>query len=333
MGGSQWEGVGDDLFEYRSEVAHRGSTSMRPSVVQSSPFGGLWTVHVPAPPETSHYHQRGYFYLTSYPDQDAAFFWWVDVYPFSNPVTGWVGMCPWCRFELWTRGTVPAPGESVKTDPNVIPLNQWFRVEVEVNANAKRCRLIARLYLDPEAPVEGYDVELMSTWDETSATWLGVPYSPYQGGVGDTQGGLPWGPTDDDMGLYFDDIAMGPAALGWIGPSGGALSHSSTTSTATVGAPTISQTQPLTDVGGVTSTSTLGAPTLTVPPPLDPITPAGITASTAFGDSFIAVTFNQTHEQSAIPADTRLGSPRLARPPGTIRRPRVGVIERPGPLD
>jgi hypothetical protein len=268
MGGNSWEMAGTDIFEFRSEVAHRGSTSMRPGVDFAPGLGGVWAVHVPATPDTTHYFQRGYFYLTEYPQTDMALFWWENTYPDispePSPPSDWVGMCPWGRFELWTQGGVPYPGQSVKTDPNVLPLNQWFRVDVEINANARRNRLTARLYLDAEAPVEGYDVELTSNWDESADPWAAVPYSPYQGAVGDVAGAPYGSDDDDDMGLYFDDIAMGPAAFGWIGPSGGALSHYGTASVEQVGQPVISQTQPLTDVGGVPSTSTVGDVTLTL---------------------------------------------------------------------
>jgi hypothetical protein len=271
MGGPMWEMLGTDVFEYRSEVAHRGTTSMRPGVVFESgvspetwTFGGVWVVGanpvIGAAPPTPQFHQRAYFYLTEYPVADMAFLWYEESYPWAGgPLEpmNWVGMCPWGRFELWTNGGF------VRTDPNVIPLDQWFRVETLVNTNGIRHRLTTRIYFDAEAPVEGYDIELTSNWVDDPAGFAGVPYSPFQGGLGDVIG-QPYGPTDDDMGLYFDDVALGPAALGWIGPSGGALSHYGTESTEQVGQPTISQTIPLTDVGGVPSTATVGDVTLTL---------------------------------------------------------------------
>jgi hypothetical protein len=297
MGGNRWEQSSADQYEFRNDAAvgvRRGQSFIRPALDIDGP--NQWQVHVnevgDAGPETPVFFQRAYFYLDEYPDNDMAFMWYEESYPFFTPGGGptepinWVGMCPWGRFELWTNGG------NVRTDPNVIPKDKWFRVEVRVDTLAKMCRLIARIYFDAEAPIEGYDIELMSTWTEpTSPTFLGVPYSPLTSGVGDTLGPAYGSPTftNNLMKAYFDDVALGPAAFGWIGPSGGALSHSSTTSTATVGNPQIVQSQTITDVGGI-------APTTTVPAPM------------------LTLTFNQSVTVDAVAPTLIVGNVRLLEP-------------------
>jgi hypothetical protein len=332
MGGNQWEQSTADQFEFRADVdVRRGQSYIRPTLDCDPP---QWQVHVPATPETPVYFHRAYFFLEEYPDNDMAFMWYEESYPWvsgQGPVEpiNWVGMCPWGRFEVWTNGG------NTRTDPNVIPLNKWFRVEVRMDTLAQECRIIARIYFDAEAPVEGYDIEMMSDWSEVGGpAFSGVPYSPISGGVGDTMG-APYGSptfTNDLMKAYFDDVALGPEAFGWIGPSGGALSHSSTASTATVATPQISQTQPLADVGGIISTATIPAPTVTVPPPLDPITPTAIPTTSTVGAPIVVESGNRTLDVASILSAERIGAPSIARTPGTIYRPRIGVIERPGPL-
>jgi hypothetical protein len=314
MGGNTWEQGSSGVHEFRNDVgSRRGQSYIRPSLVPDFDSGAGWQVHVPATPQTTAFHQRVYFYLEEYPQNDMAFLWYEETYPYaSGPIepVNWVGMCPWGRFELWTNGG------NTRTDPNVIPLNQWFRVETRVDATATMCRLIARIYFDAEAPIEGYDIELMSTWTDNPTESAMVPYSPMSGGLGDTLG-VPYGSspfTNSMQKAYFDDVALGPAAFGWIGPSGGALSHNSTTSTATVSTPTVSQTQPLDDVGGIISTATIPAPTVTVPPPLDPITPTAIPTTSTVGAPIVVEVSNRTLDVAGIPSTAVLGDVRILEP-------------------
>jgi hypothetical protein len=104
---------------------------------------------------------------------------------FTTVASFWSGTTYRCGMLIQTNrnvtGRIAGGGQAspaMDASGMAIPDNQWVRLELRAVGHATLGEIAVRLYLDPDAPVEAYDIEKSRTGQNTGGTITNARFGP-----------------------------------------------------------------------------------------------------------------------------------------------------------